>query len=82
MKYYVYVLESLKNGRYYIGHTNDLERRIRQHNSGKTKGNRNCRPFKLIYKEEYRDAPEARKREHYIKRQKSKSFVQSLIVGP
>ena len=81
MKYYVYILESLKNGRYYVGHTNDLEKRLKQHNEGKTKGNRYLIPFKLVYKEEYDDPATARKREYYIKRQKSRIFIKELIVG-
>ena len=79
MKYYVYILESLKNGSFYIGYSGDLEKRIKEHNEGKTKGNKYNGPFKLIYKEEYKDPIEARKREYYIKRQKSRKFIQELI---
>ena len=75
----VYILKSLKNGRYYTGYTNDLERRIFEHNSGETKGNRYFGPFELVYKEEYSDPTEARKREYYIKSQKSRKFIESLI---
>ena len=78
-KFYVYILESLKNGRYYVGHTNNLEKRIKQHNEGKTKGNRYLAPFKLVYKEEFDNVTEARKREAYIKKQKSRKFIQNLI---
>ncbi|MFA4858111.1 MAG: GIY-YIG nuclease family protein [Candidatus Margulisiibacteriota bacterium] len=78
-KAYVYILESLKNGRYYIGATNNLEKRIQQHNNGQTKGNKYLAPFKLVYKEEFNGPAEARKREYYIKRQKSRKFIENLI---
>jgi len=80
--YYVYILKSLKNGRYYTGHTKDLEKRLIQHNSGETKGNKYWGPFELVYKEEYNNPSEARKREYYIKRQKSRKYIESLILGP
>ena len=79
--YYVYILRSLKNGKYYIGYTSDLNKRIREHNEGKTKGNRFLKPFELIYKEEYQNATSARKREYYIKRQKDRQFIEDLING-
>src|SRR3989338_3336410 len=77
--HYVYVLESLKNGKHYIGFTANLEKRIKQHNAGKTKGNKGYGPFKLIYKEEYTSSTEAIKRENYIKRKKSRKFIESLV---
>jgi putative endonuclease len=80
MKYYVYILKSLKNSRYYIGSTKNLDRRIAEHNSGLTKGNRYMIPFELVYKEEYSDQSTARKRESHIKKQKSRKFIDSLIV--
>jgi len=81
MIYYVYILKSLKNGRYYVGYTNNLEKRLIQHNSGKTVGNKYWGPFELIYKEEYNGPTKARKREFYIKRQKSKHFIEDLVNG-
>ena len=77
--FFVYILKSLKNGRYYIGFTNNLERRLIEHNAGETKGNRYFGPFKVVYKEEYNDPTEARKREYYLKSQKSRKFLESLI---
>ena len=78
-KYTVYILESLKNGRYYVGYSNDLEKRIKQHNSGYTKGSRHLAPFKLVYKEEFDNLTDAVRRELYIKKQKSRKFIRGLI---
>ena len=77
--YSIYILRSMKNNRYYIGCTKDMERRLNEHNSGETKGNRYYRPFELVYKEEYDNPAEARKRERYIKSQKSRKFIERLI---
>jgi len=77
--YLVYILKSLKNGRYYIGYTKDLQRRLLEHNLGKTKGNRYLVPFELVYSETFKNETEARKREFYIKSQKSRRFIEKLI---
>jgi putative endonuclease len=47
----MYILRSLKNGKYYIGSTKDMAQRLIRHNAGKTKGNRNNRPFEIAYHE-------------------------------
>ncbi len=55
MPYYVYVLRSLKDGNLYIGMTNNLSRRLYEHNLGYKGSTKSRAPFKLIYKEEYPD---------------------------
>ena len=82
MQHYVYVLKSLKNGKYYIGCTNNIDRRLSEHNSGYSKGSRINAPFELIYKEGYNSLVEARFRERYIKNRKSRKYIESLIMGP
>ena len=84
--FYVYVLESGRNGRYYIGHTNSLDRRLQRHNEGRVRSTRNLRPLRLVYREAYEDGKTARQREYWLKAQKSRRLVQELIrsagVGP
>ena len=65
--YFVYVLQSLKDKNYYIGYTNDLKNRIKQHNNGKVKSTKYRTPFKLIYYEASRNRYDALKREKYLK---------------
>jgi len=65
--YYVYVLKSLINGRLYTGSTNDLDRRLKEHNSGMSKYTKNTAPFELVYKETYNTRIEAYRREMYLK---------------
>lgn len=63
----VYVLQSLKDKRTYVGCTNNIERRLQDHNTGQVQSTRHRIPFKLIYKEEYPNRLEALKREEYLK---------------
>ena len=65
--FYVYILKSLKDDNLYIGSTNDLKRRMEEHNSGKVFSTKIRRPFKLVYYEAYLSEQEARKREHNLK---------------
>jgi len=65
--YTVYVLQSLKDKRTYVGCTNNLERRLRDHNTGQVKSTKYRIPLKLIYKEEYTNKLEAFKREEHYK---------------
>ncbi|MEA2007377.1 MAG: GIY-YIG nuclease family protein [Patescibacteria group bacterium] len=67
MNYYLYILQSSKDNNYYIGITENVEKRLSQHNSGKTKSTKSRTPFKLIYKERYDSRAEAREREKYLK---------------
>ncbi|MBI4993653.1 GIY-YIG nuclease family protein [Candidatus Wolfebacteria bacterium] len=65
--FFVYILQSLKDKNLYIGSTNDLRRRIEEHNSGKSKSTKLRVPFKLIYYEVYVSENDARIREHNLK---------------
>lgn len=66
--YYVYVLLSLKNKRFYVGCTEDLKKRVGEHNKGIgstfTKHNR---PYKLIFYEAFLDKKDATKQELFYK---------------
>jgi len=63
----VYILFSLKDNRTYTGSTNDLQRRLLEHQLGKVKATKNRLPLKLIYCEKFNTLEEARKKEHYYK---------------
>ncbi|MEK7553153.1 MAG: GIY-YIG nuclease family protein [Patescibacteria group bacterium] len=65
--YYTYVLLSLKDNKYYIGYTNNLKRRIEEHNSGKNFSTKSRKPFKLIYCEVCLNEDDAKQREKYFK---------------
>jgi len=61
------MLESVKDGSYYIGSTSDLRRRLEEHNNGKSKSTKSRGPFKLIYYEAYISEKDAKHREHNLK---------------
>ena len=63
----VYVLESLTKKRLYIGMSENLNRRVDEHNSGKVFSTKGFRPWQIIHTEEYPDSQTARKREKYLK---------------
>lgn len=65
--FFVYILKSLKDKNLYIGSTNDMERRLEEHNSGKNSATKSRTPFKLIYYEAYVSEKDARLREHNLK---------------
>jgi putative endonuclease len=79
--YCVYILQSEKNGRFYIGHTNNLERRLQQHNAGQVKATAYMRPWRAVYTEPFDDGRLARKREWWLKAQKSRRFLEELVGG-
>ncbi len=66
--YYVYILQSIKTGKLYIGHTDDLTRRLEEHNTGREgKYTRQNGPWGLVYNESYPDKSSAVQREIYLK---------------
>jgi putative endonuclease len=79
--YYVYILKSLKDERYYIGSTKNLDNRISDHNLGRTKSLRYRLPLKLVHYEKYPTQGMARKREKEIKSYKGGNAFKKLIKG-
>lgn len=76
---WVYILHNSLTNRYYIGSTNNLERRLIQHRSGHTRTTRVLKTYELVYKEEYSTLYEARQREKKLKSYKSKRYIEWLI---
>ena len=81
MLYYVYVLQSLKDHRYYIGFTTDVEARLRFHNAGLQRSTRDRIPFRLVLYEAFATKEEALKREKQIKSWKGGAAFKQLIAG-
>jgi putative endonuclease len=66
--YYVYILQSLKTGKLYVGHTDNLARRVEEHNTGwGSKYTRQNGSWMLLYSESCPDRSSAVKRELYLK---------------
>ncbi|MCH7492095.1 GIY-YIG nuclease family protein [Patescibacteria group bacterium] len=66
--YYVYILKSVMNNRLYIGSTNDVNRRILEHNNGNVSSTKAYIPYKLIKIEKFLNKKGALKREFQIKK--------------
>ena len=79
MKYFVYILQSEIDESYYIGYTSNLQNRLTEHNSGKTRYTSRKRPWKLVYREEFQDKSEALKREKFLKKQRNSDFYLRII---
>ncbi|MBX7152802.1 GIY-YIG nuclease family protein [bacterium] len=65
--FYVYVLWSYKLQKRYTGSTNDITKRLKEHNHGKTPFTKSGIPWALVYHEEYKTNKEAREREKFLK---------------
>lgn len=75
----VYVLQSEKNGAFYIGQTSDVEARLKRHNSGTERATRGRGPWKLVYSERVASRAEAMAREREIKARKKRAYIEGLI---
>ena len=72
---YVYVLQSLKDSRWYTGMCGDLRVRIRDHEAGRVHSTRTRRPLRLIYYEACISRSDAARREIYLKTGRGKKFL-------
>ena len=80
MYYYVYILKSLKDGKFYTGYTNNLKRRLNEHNEGKSLSTKNRAPFELVYWEGCLNSKDAVKREKYLKSSWGKRYIKNCLV--
>ena len=79
MSFFIYILQSEKDGSYYIGYSEDLEKRIKDHNCERARYTRHKIPWKLVYQEKFDTKTEAIKRERFLKKQQNRDFYQRLI---
>ena len=73
--FYVYALESLKNKKLYFGYTEDLKKRLKEHNSGETFSTKPYIPWKVIYYEACIKKEDAIRREKYLKTTQGKKML-------
>ena len=78
---YLYILQSESSGRFYIGSTDHLERRVWEHERGKNLATRNRGPWKLVHSEKFNSLLEARRRELEIKNWKSAKLIKALVAS-
>ena len=77
--YFVYILQSVTTGRFYIGYSDSPDRRLAEHNSGKVKSTRPFRPWIKVFSEMHDSEIDAIRRERSLKAMKSRVNIQNLI---
>jgi putative endonuclease len=76
--FWVYAISSLRRNYVYVGITDDLQRRIQQHQLGYNRTTAPYAPFQLIYQEEFPTRMDARRKEKYLKTTAGRNFLKSL----
>jgi putative endonuclease len=79
LAFYLYILKSKVNERFYIGTTADLNDRIKRHNEGRSKSTKLGRPWEVVYTEEFDNRSKALARERQLKNWKNRKRIEDLI---
>ncbi len=77
--YYVYILKSLKKDFLYVGVTENLRRRFKEHNNKEELSTKHFAPFELIYYEAFKNKRDMEKRERYLKTTKGKTVLRYML---
>lgn len=78
---YVYLIQSINEPqKLYVGQTENIDVRLSEHNSGKSKYTQTWRPWKVIYQEQFDNRMDARKREIYLKSTAGKNFLRRIKI--
>jgi len=77
--YYVYLLISEKDRGFYIGFSQNLRRRLKEHNSGKNVSTKHRKPWQLIYYEAFSNEKDAKAREVYLKSGYGRDQIKSIL---
>ena len=79
--FFVYILQSLKDGSFYVGECEDLDKRMSKHFDGMSKYSASKRPLRLRYFELLPTRSDAIKREKEIKRKKSRKYLEFQLIN-
>lgn len=79
MFYYVYTLQSLKDNELYVGYTDDLQRRFKEHNHKLNFSTKSGAPWKLIFYESYLNKEDAKRREKYLKISQGSRLLKRML---
>jgi len=78
--HYVYVLQSINFPSWiYIGYSENLKQRLKEHNNGKSKSTNHRKPYYLIHYEAYCNSKDAKRRELYLKTTKGKTTIKTML---
>jgi putative endonuclease len=73
--YYVYILKRKQDGKFYVGYTENIMKRVELHNTGKIESTKWRRPFELVYYEASLSKEDALHREKYLKTSYGKRYI-------
>lgn len=79
MFYYVYTLESKSQARLYVGFTDNLKKRLEEHNQGSNFSTKSFRPWRVIHYEAYMNKKDALRREKYLKTSQGARLLQRML---
>ena len=79
MAYTVYILQSDRDGSFYIGHTVRMDERLRRHNEGRSIYTKNKIPWQVVYQEEYLTRSQAMEREQELKNKRNRAYIERLV---
>ncbi len=77
--YKIYILQSLKSNKFYIGHTSDIEKRLFEHNNKRVRSTKYGAPWRIVYSENFGTKSEAFRREMEIKSYKGGYKFKNLL---
>lgn len=77
---YVYILQSVNTNKIYIGITNDVQRRLTEHNEGKSKYTKNFKPWSVINIIGFSDSNKASAFEKYLKNGSGFAFMKKHFL--
>jgi len=78
--YYTYILKSNTSGKFYIGFTNDIKRRVIEHNSGLSQSTKSGIPWKLVFYGSFEKEQVAKDFERYLKTGSGRSFSDRRLI--
>lgn len=81
MNHIAYILISKVARKTYVGHTNDLERRLEEHNGGKSIFSKRYKPWMIIYKETFNNETDAIKKEKYLKSAAGRRWIKKNLFN-
>ena len=79
MKYYTYVIKSISNGKCYTGHTQNLENRLKEHNTGKTKSTKANIPYEIVFYEVCNSRRAVVEKEKFFKTGMGRAYIRTKI---
>ena len=79
--YYMYIIHSVSDGRYYVGSSSDPWSRLERYNASWTRSTKGNRPWELVYIGQYEEESRALSREREMKKMKSRKYIERMIRG-